>query len=48
VADVYIKVSSGCNTLATAEKTELSKYLLLLAEFFEKARVRFCLLNTFD
>jgi sorting nexin-5/6/32 len=38
VADVYIKVSSGCNTLATAEKTELSKYLLLLAEFFEKAR----------
>jgi sorting nexin-5/6/32 len=38
VADAYIKISSGCNTLATAEKTDLSKYLLLLAEFFEKAR----------
>ncbi|CAF3718874.1 unnamed protein product [Rotaria socialis] len=38
VADTYIKVSSGFNTLATADKTDLSKYLLVMAEFFEKAR----------
>jgi len=37
-ADTYIKLSSGFNTLATADKTDLSKYLLLMAEFFEKAR----------
>jgi sorting nexin-5/6/32 len=38
VADTFIKVSSGLNTLATSDKSDLSKYLLLLAEFFEKAR----------
>ncbi|CAF1646093.1 unnamed protein product, partial [Adineta ricciae] len=38
VADTYIKVSGGLNTLATADKTDLSRYLLLLADFFEKAR----------
>jgi sorting nexin-5/6/32 len=38
VADTYIKLSSGLNTLSTSDKTDLTKYLLLLAEFFEKAR----------
>jgi len=38
VADTFIKVSSGLNTLSTADKTDLSKYFLLLAEYFEKAR----------
>lgn len=38
VADSYIKVSSIFNVLSTADKTDLTKYFLLLAEFFEKAR----------
>jgi len=42
VADAYIKISSGCNALATGEKTDLAKCILLLAEFFEKARKLEC------
>ncbi|UJR25346.1 hypothetical protein I4U23_006696 [Adineta vaga] len=38
VADTYIKLSSGLNTLSTTDKSDLTKYCLLLADFFEKAR----------
>ncbi|CAF0754842.1 unnamed protein product [Adineta steineri] len=38
VADTYIKISSGFNALSTTDKTDLAQYLLLLADFFEKAR----------
>jgi sorting nexin-5/6/32 len=34
VADAYIKLSSTFNTLSTADKTDLSKYFLLMADFF--------------
>ncbi|CAF1003846.1 unnamed protein product, partial [Didymodactylos carnosus] len=38
VADQYIKMSAGWNALATTDKSDLSKYLLILADLFEKAR----------
>ncbi|CAF4325240.1 unnamed protein product, partial [Adineta steineri] len=38
VADTYIKISSGFNALSTTDKTDLAQYLLLLGDFFEKAR----------
>jgi len=38
VADTYIKLSSSLNALSTIDKTDLTKYFLLLAEFFEKTR----------
>jgi len=36
--DTYIKLSTAFNTLSTVDKTDLTKYFLLMAEFFEKAR----------
>jgi len=38
VADQYIKMSSGWNLLATSDKTDLAKYLLIAADLFEKSR----------
>ncbi|CAF4072006.1 unnamed protein product [Rotaria sp. Silwood2] len=38
VSDTYIKLSSCLNTLAISDKNDLSKYFILMADFFEKAR----------
>ncbi|CAF0760335.1 unnamed protein product [Adineta steineri] len=38
ITDTYIKLSSGLNTLSTSDKTDLTKYFILLADYFEKAR----------
>ncbi|CAF2748166.1 unnamed protein product [Rotaria sp. Silwood2] len=38
VSDTYIKLSSCLNTLAISGKNDLSKYFILMADFFEKAR----------
>lgn len=40
MADTYIKLSVSLNALSTIDKTDLTKYFLLLADFFEKTRVR--------
>jgi len=37
IADTYIKLSSGLNTLSTSDKNDLTRYFLLMAEFFEKS-----------